>query len=123
MRNFKNYEVWNESHELVLFIYKKITIHFPSDEKFELTSQMKRAAYSIPFNIAEGCGRNSDKDFTHFLDISLGSAHELEYCILLSRDLNYLDDEKFGILNRKINAIKAMLINLIKSIRETKKEK
>jgi four helix bundle protein len=123
MRNFKNYEVWNESHELVLFIYKKVTIHFPSDEKFELTSQMKRAAYSIPFNIAEGCGRNSDKDFTHYLDMSLGSAHELEYCILLTRDLYYLDDEKFGILNRKVNAIKAMLINLIKSIRETKKEK
>ncbi|HEY4964757.1 MAG TPA: four helix bundle protein [Puia sp.] len=121
MRNYKNYEVWSESHELVKFIYKQITPHLPRDEKYELVSQMKRAAYSIPFNIVEGCGRHSDKDFSHFLDISLGSAHELEYCILLIKDLDFLKVEQFIILNRKVNAIKAMLINLIKSIRESKK--
>ena len=121
MRNYKNYKVWSESHELVKFIYKQITPHLPRDEKYELVSQMKRAAYSIPFNIVEGCGRHSDKDFSHFLDISLGSAHELEYCILLIKDLDFLKVEQFIILNRKVNAIKAMLINLIKSIRESKK--
>jgi four helix bundle protein len=78
MRNYKNYEVWTESHELVKFIYKKITPNLPPNEKYELVSQMKRAAYSIPFNIVEGCGRYSDKDFSHFLDMSLGSAHELD---------------------------------------------
>ena len=123
MRNYKNYEVWTESHELVQLIYNQITPHFPPDEKYELTSQMKRAAYSIPFNIVEGCGRNSDKDFTHFLDTSLGSAHELEYCTLLTKDLGFIDLEQFIILNRKVNAIKAMLINLIKSIREPKPKK
>jgi four helix bundle protein len=122
MRNYKNYEVWTESHELVKFIYKQITPNLPPNEKYELVSQMKRAAYSIPFNIVEGCGRYSDKDFSHFLDMSLGSAHELEYCILLVKDLDFLSVEQFKLLNRKVNAIKAMLINLIKSIREPKKK-
>jgi four helix bundle protein len=120
MRNYGNYLVWRESHELVLFIYNQIAPLLPRDEKYELTSQMKRAAYSIPFNIVEGCGRNSDRDFTHFLDVSLGSANELEYCILLIKDLCYLDNELYEILNRKVNTIRAMLINLIRSIREPK---
>lgn len=80
MRDYKKYDVWVKSHELVLFIYKEVIPNFPKSEQFELTSQIKRAAYSIPLNIAEGCGRNSDKDFAHFLDIALGSVHELEYC-------------------------------------------
>jgi four helix bundle protein len=80
---------------------------------------MKRAAYSIPFNIVEGCGRNSDKDFTHFLDTSLGSANELEYCLLLTRELGYLTPDIYKILNEKVGAIRAMLINLIKSIRQS----
>jgi four helix bundle protein len=120
MRNYKNYLVWNESHELVLFIYKQIVPLLPRDERYELTSQMKRAAYSIPINIAEGCGRNSDKDFNHYLDVSLGSANELQYCILLIRDLAYLDNERYEVLCRKVNTIRAMLIKLIKSIREPK---
>jgi four helix bundle protein len=118
MRNYKNYEVWTESHELVLFIYSHIAPNLPNNEIYGLTNQMKRAAYSIPFNIAEGCGRNSDKDFTHFLDISMGSVHELEYGILLVNDLHFIDQEQFKILDKRINIIKAMLINLIKSIRE-----
>lgn len=120
MRNYKNYEVWTESHELVLFLYSHIVPVLPGNEIYGLTNQMKRAAYSIPFNIAEGCGRNSDKDFTHFLDISMGSVHELEYGILLISDLHFINQEQFQILNKRINIIKAMLINLIKSIRETK---
>lgn len=83
---------------------------------------MKRAACSVPLNIAEGCGRNSEKDFVHFLDMSLGSTHELEYCILLIKDLGYLKIDEFEMLTRKVNSIKAMLITLIKKIRlkETK---
>ena len=69
MRKYSNYEVWAESHALVLFIYSQVTPFLPQGEKYELTSQMKRAAYSIPFNIAEGCGRTSDKDLTHFVDM------------------------------------------------------
>jgi four helix bundle protein len=120
VRNYKNYEVWVESHALVLFIYSHIVPIFPLDEKYDMTRQMKRAAYSIPFNIVEGTGRNSDKDFTHFLDMSLGSVHELEYCLLLAKDLQFLNSEQHETLNKKINIIKAMLINLIKSIRERK---
>jgi four helix bundle protein len=120
MRNYKKYEVWKESHELVKLIYRQIAPDFPHDEKYGLTSQMKRAAYSIPFNIVEGCGRNSDKDFTHFLDTSLGSANELEYCILLTSELGYLDPAMYKLLNGKIGAIRAMLINLLRSIRELK---
>ncbi len=120
MRNYKRYEVWEESHELVKFIYRHVAPGFPRDEKYELTSQMKRAAYSIPFNIVEGCGRNSDKDFTHFLDTSLGSANELEYCILLTSELGYLSPDMYKLLNEKVCKIRAKLINLIRSIRETK---
>ena len=118
MRNYKNYEVWTESHSLVLFLYSDIFPNLPGNEIYGLTNQIKRAAYSIPFNIAEGCGRNSDKDFTHFLDISMGSVHELEYGILLISNLSFINQEQFQILNKRINVIKAMLINLIKSIRE-----
>jgi len=123
MRNYKNYQVWNEAHELTMLIYSQIAPDFPPDEKFELKSQLKRAAYSIPFNIVEGCGRHSDKEFTRFLDMSLGSTHELEYCTLLGKDLRFIEEEKFEIINKKINVIKAMLINLIKSIRKSKPQK
>ena len=117
MRDYKKYDVWHKAHELTLFVYKEVLITFPKSEQFDLASQIKRAAYSIAMNIAEGCGRNSDKDLLHFLDMSLGSTHEVEYCSLLAHDLNYLDKNLYEILFRKVNDVKAMLINLIKSIR------
>lgn len=117
MRNYKNYQVWQKSHELCLLIYKKIIPEFPREEAFALTSQLRRATYSVPLNIVEGCGRNSDKDFVHFLDISLGSIHETEYCILLGKDLGYIGLNEFAKINNGINEVKAMLIKLIKSIR------
>ena len=120
MRNYRKYEVWKDSHDLVKFIYRHITPGFPNEEKYGLTSQMKRAAYSIPFNIVEGCGRHSEKDFTHFLDTSLGSANELEYCIILTSELGYMDTEKYQLLIHKIGIIRAKLINLIKFFREPK---
>jgi four helix bundle protein len=120
LRNYNNYAVWIKAHDLVLFIYNTVTPEFPINERFELTRQMKRAAYSVPFNIVEGSGRNSEKDFVHFLDISFGSILEVEYCCLLSKDLKYIDTDMYEILNTKINHIKAMLIGLIKYIREPK---
>jgi four helix bundle protein len=120
MRDYKKYEVWQNAHELVLFVYKQVLPAFPLTEQFDLVRQLKRAAYSIPFNIVEGCGRNSDDDFARFLDMSLGSAHELEYCFLLGKDLGYIKEEEFRIIHRKISEIKARLINLIKSIRGSK---
>jgi four helix bundle protein len=119
MRDYRKYEVWNNAHQLVLFVYKQVIPAFPSTEQYDLVRQMKRAAYSISFNIVEGCGRNTDNDFVHFLDMSLGSAHELEYCFLLGKDLGYIKEEEYKKINRKINEVKAKLINLIKSIRGT----
>ena len=87
MRNFKEYHVWKNSHELVLIIYKIVST-LPDLEKYNLNQQMRRAAYSIPSNFAEGCGRGSDKDFNRYLQICLGSAHELEYFVFLSLELN-----------------------------------
>lgn len=124
MRDYKKYDVWVLSHELVLIVFKEVALKFPKSQQFELASQMKRAAYSIPLNIVEGCRRNTDKDFCHFLDIALGSTQELEYCFLLGRDLEYISVQEFILPNEKINTIKAKLINLIKSIRtETSKQR
>jgi four helix bundle protein len=120
VRDYKKYDVWRKAHELVLFVYKEIIPSFPNSEKFELLSQMKRAAYSIPLNIVEGCGRASDKDFAHFLDMALGSCHELEYCALLILDLGFIDQLKYDQLSSRVNEVKAKLINLIKTIRNDK---
>ena len=117
MRNYKKYGVWLKSHELVKIVYRDITPGFPKTEEFGLANQMRRAAYSIPINIAEGCGRKSEKDFAHFLDTSLGSAHELEYCLLLAQELKFIGKEEFEATNEGVNQVKAMIINLIKSIR------
>ena len=117
MRDYRKYEVWHKAQSLVLFMYKQVIPSFPPTEQFDLVRQMKRAAYSISFNIVEGCGRNSDKDFSHFLDVSLGSSHELEYCFLLAKDLGYIQKDLYGTLFEKVNELKAKLINLIKSIR------
>jgi four helix bundle protein len=120
MRNYNNYKVWKKSHELVMFIYQNIVPAFPVSEQYELTRQLKRAVYSVPFNIVEGSGRNSEKDFVHFLDMSFCSILEVEYCCLLAKDLSYLNSDQYKNLNEKINNIKAMLIGLIKSIRDPK---
>ncbi len=117
MRDYKKLEVWKKAHGLTLFIYHDLLPVFPKDEFFHLVSQTKRAAYSIPMNIAEGSGKSTDKDFSRYLDISLGSAHELEYCCLLARDLGYLSEELYIKVNNETNQVKAMLIGLIKTIR------
>lgn len=118
MRDRKKYEVWQIGHQLVLKVYKEVLPVLPADEKYGLASQIKRSAYSIPMNIAEGCGRNTDKDFAGFLDIAMGSVHELEYCLLLSAELMYFEKIKHEDLSGVLNELKAKLINLIKSIRK-----
>lgn len=118
MRDYKKYEVWVKAHQLTLHVYKEVLPSFPKSEQFDLLSQMKRATYSIPLNIVEGCGRNTDKDFAHFLDIALASAQEAEYCALLAHDLGYISNEIYEKADKKYNEVKAMLIGLIKSIRK-----
>lgn len=118
MRDYKKYDVFTLAHQLTLYIYKSVIIHFPKSEQFELVSQIKRSAYSIPLNIVEGCGRNTDKDFAHFFDNSLGSAHELEYACYLGFELGYLPKDKHEHVIIKCAELKAKLINLIKAIRK-----
>ena len=116
MKDFKQLKVWEKSHELALTVYR-FTKGFPKEEIYGLTSQIRRACGSIPANIAEGCGRESDTDFARFLQIAMGSASELEYHLLLSRDLGYLKISDFDIIIGKVSEVKKMLTALIKKLR------
>lgn|SRR5690554_3792321 len=111
MRDFKKYDIWDLSHKLTLEIYR-ITSVFPKEELYGLTSQIRRASLSIPTNISEGCGRNSDKEFNQFLNIALGSALETEYLLILSKDLDYIQTDVFLNLESNINEIKSKIYNL-----------
>lgn len=117
MRDFKKYDVWKLSHILTIEVFK-LTETFPNSEKYNLISQMQRAAYSIPSNFSEGCGRDSDKDFNRFIQICLGSAHELEYFLILAHDLKYINQDKYEFLNENINIIKKKLYSLSKKLIE-----
>jgi four helix bundle protein len=117
MTSHKELKVWQKGIELVKAIYE-ITKSFPISEQFGLTSQMRRAAVSIPSNIAEGCGRNSNKELTHFLYIALGSSAELETQLIISQELNFLEREKseqIQNLNFEIIKMTSSLINTIKT--------
>jgi four helix bundle protein len=116
MQNYKDLKVWEKSHQLTLKVYQ-LTLSFPKEELYGLTSQLRRASSSIPANIAEGCGKNGQNEFAHFLNISLGSANETEYFLILAKDLRYLDQSNFEQLFDNINEIKAMLISLVNKVR------
>jgi four helix bundle protein len=116
MKNFRDLEVWRLSHELVLRIYR-LTSAFPHEEQFSLTSQARRAAVSIPANIAEGCGRGSNRDFSRFLQIAAGSASELEYHLLLSRDLGFLSAPDYESVTSHAVRAKKMLSALIRKVK------
>lgn len=113
----KKLNVWNNSMDLVTIIYQ-ITNSFPKEEKFGLTSQIRRAAISIPTNIAEGCGRNSDAQLINFLNISRGSASELETLVLISNRLNFLSNEELEYLIEKIKMIEKQLFNLMRKLKQ-----
>jgi len=103
--NFKKLKIWLHSMEYVTTIYK-VTKEFPNDEKFGLTSQMRRCSISIPSNIAEGSSRKSSKHFDHFLTISIGSLFELQTQLILANDLGYLDPSTFSNLEVDLLSIK-----------------
>lgn len=117
MRDYKKYDIWKLSHFLTLEIYK-ITEDFPKEEVFGLTSQIRRASSSVGINIVEGCGRGSDEDFKRFLRNASGSAFEVEYILLLSKDLNYISEEKFLELSPKAEELKMKISKLILKIEE-----
>lgn len=116
MHNFKELKVWQESMGFAKVIFV-ITQPFPNEEKFGLVTQMRRCAVSIPSNIAEGSGRSSDKEFSHFLDIALGSSYELETQILLSFDFGFITHENLQNLLVTISTIQRMLNGLREKIR------
>jgi len=118
MQNYKELKVWGKAHSLVLEIYK-VTRAFPKEETYGLISQIRRASYSIPSNIAEGCGKKTQLDLANFLQIALGSANETEYFLLLSKDLNYIEREVHSVLEKDVNEVKAMLIALIAKVRSS----
>src|SRR5882762_10312077 len=114
MQGFRNLNVWRKAHELTPAVYK-VTARFPREELYALTSQTKRAASSIGANIAEGCGRSSDADFTRFLFIAMGSANQLENHLELARDLGSLSQTDYGDLQNRLVEVKRMLTGLIHS--------
>jgi len=115
LKNFKELKVWEKSYQLSLDIYR-VTTKFPDDEKFGLISQIRRATVSIPSNIAEGYGRRTRADYIKFLHIAYGSCCELETQMLISIDLNYLDNEKGSEIMDKIKEVERMLKSLITSL-------
>ncbi|NMF61118.1 four helix bundle protein [Pseudanabaena yagii] len=116
MKDFKELKVWQRSHQITLKIYK-ITSNFPKEELYGLVSQMRRSSSSIPTNIAEGCGRGSDADFARFLQIAMGSASELEYQLLLSVDLGFINQEAYQAINPELIETKRMLNSLLQKLR------
>lgn len=108
--------VWQKAHALTLEVYR-VTRRFPDEEKYGLIAQMRRSSSSIPTNIAEGCVRPTDADFARFLYISLGSTSELEYQLILARDLGYVAESTYSSLQGYTAEVKRMLIRLIQRLK------
>jgi four helix bundle protein len=119
VRDFKELKVWERSHRLALDVYRA-TATFPREETYGLTAQLRRSSASIPANIAEGCGRSGEAELARFMLIAMGSASELEYHLLLSRDLGYLDTGDHRRLSQQTREFKRMLSALITKLRHNK---
>lgn len=111
MQDFRELQVWRKAHELTLAIYHA-TSEFPKHELYGLTGQIRRCAASVPANLAEGCCRNSDRDFARVVGIALGSASETEYHLLLAKDLDYLQPDYHAVLSQQVEEVKRMLTSL-----------
>lgn len=117
MKDFKQLKVWDKAHQLTLAIYKTTKI-FPTEERYGLTSQLRRASTSIASNIAEGCCRGGDRELAQFLQIAMGSASEVEYHLLLAHHLKYFDKQSYNQLNDTTTEVKQMLSSFIKKLRK-----
>ncbi len=116
MQDFRKLDVWQRAHSMTLDLYRKTKL-FPRDEMYGLTSQIRRSASSIGANIAEGCGRESEADLGRFLQIALGSASELQYHILLARDLSYIPARDYEHVAGEVTGVKKMLTSLTQKVR------
>lgn len=116
MKNYRELQIWSRGHALTLEIYS-VTKLFPKEELFGLTSQMRRASSSIPSNIAEGCGRDGDPELKRFLNISLGSACELDYQVLLASELGYIESARAEKLAAEVVEVRRMLGGFIQKLK------
>ncbi len=116
MKDFHELKVWQKAHQLTLAVYQ-ITATLPREELYGLTSQFRRSCSSIPANLAEGCGRNGDAEFARFCSIAMGSASELEYHLLLARDLKLIKQKDYEELAHRTVEVKRMLTALIQKLK------
>jgi four helix bundle protein len=116
LRNYKDLRVWEEAHRLTLLVYK-VTQAFPKEERFGLTSQIRRAAASPAANLAEGCGRRSDGEMARFVQIAMGSGAEVSYHLLLARDLGFIKAGEYSELNAHLESVMRMLSALSAKVR------
>jgi len=111
VKDFRELKVWQKAHELTLAVYR-VTAAFPREEQYGLTSQIRRACSSIAANLAEGCGRNGDAEFARYCSIAMGSASELEYHLLLAKDLKLIQPSDYEELAPRATELKRMLTAL-----------
>jgi four helix bundle protein len=116
MKDFRTLLVWRKAHEFTMAVYRT-TIRFPREERFGLTGQLRRACGSIGANIAEGCGREGNRDFARFLQVAMGSATEAEYHLLLARDLGFARKDEHAVLAARAAEVQRMLASLIRTVR------
>jgi four helix bundle protein len=116
VKDFRKLEIWQKSYQIALDVYQ-VTKAFPKEEIFGLTSQMRRAAVSIPSNIAEGCGRDGDAELARFLNIAMGSASELECQLQMSRDMEMLPNAQYEVINTKLLEFKRQLNTFLQKLK------
>jgi four helix bundle protein len=117
MRNYRDLQVWGKAHNLTLALYR-VSQGFPREEIFGITSQLRRAAVSIGANLAEGCGRRTSSELARFVRIAMGSASELDYHLLLSRDLGFMDGDDFERTSIDLTEVRKMLTSFLSTIEE-----
>lgn len=115
MKDFRRLQVWERAHSLTLIVYRA-TAKFPREELYGLSSQMRRCSASIPSNIAEGCGRRGNAEFHRFLQIAMGSSSELDYQVLLARDLHYLLESDHQKIFSTLQEVQRMLRSLLSKV-------
>ena len=117
--NYRELEIWKDGIELAKLVYQ-LTKDFPKEEIYGLTDQIRRSAISIPANIAEGCGRDTDKDFNYFLAIAKGSSNELETHLILAKELGYISEEKLSPILNKLHILQRKIFRFKQKIYVTK---
>jgi four helix bundle protein len=117
MRNYRDLQVWKKAHDLTLELYR-VSQRFPRKEMYGITGQLRRAAVSIGANLAEGCGRRTSNELARFVRVAMGSASELDYHILLCRDIGLMSSDAFSISTAKLTEVRKMLTSFLQSVEE-----